>query len=146
MIPAPARDALTEALGDRIRFDQPMARLTSLAVDGLETFGDAGATALAGSAHLAALRWLSLESAGIGPAGVEALAASERLAKAVYVGLGGNPANPTPFVHDFGSDWGAGRPVLAVELEKKFGARPWLQVPGDPPNWPPGKDTLAVTP
>ena len=34
MMPHAARDALEEALGDRIRFDVPMARFTSLGVGG----------------------------------------------------------------------------------------------------------------
>ena len=109
------------------------------------SLGDAGAAVIARSPNIAGLRYLELFDGGIGHAGVEALAASPYLARAAYVGLTKNPADPTPFAHNYdGVDTG-GRPPLAADLERTFGPRPWLAVPAEPADWPPDRDDLAVT-
>lgn len=35
---------------------------------------------------------------------------------------------------------------LAAQLERTYGARPWLDEPEDAASWPPDRDELAVTP
>lgn len=123
-----------------------LRRLTSLSISNHgAAFGDRGALAVAQSAHLAGLKWLALWHDEIGSAGVEALAASPFLAKLAYLGLDGNPADPTPTVSDYDGQYTASRPALAETLEKQFGRRPWLAEPSEPEKWPPFRDDLAIT-
>lgn len=138
---------LTAPLGDLDRlFAVPeLERFTSLTIHGLgEAFGDAGARALARSPRVARLRWIALTDCAIGLAGVEALAASRHLAGAAFVGLGGNPSDPTPQAQVYEGVAYTSRPPLAQALERRFGPRPWLAEPADAEDWPPGRDRLAV--
>ncbi len=129
-------------------FDVPqLAKLTSLNMPLLgASFGDEGAIALAGCAHARGLKWISLNGNEITRAGVEALAASPHLAEVAFLGLGGNPADPTPVSQEVvEGQYAAARPALAEQLEAKFGRRRWLQVPANPEAWPPDRDSLAIT-
>lgn len=122
-------------------------RLASLAIEQQFTgFGDREAITLAGSRFVGGLRWLSLYANGIGEAGVEALAASPYLERCVYLGLVGNPCDPTPSVNDFDGQFLVSRPAVAEELERTYGKRPWLTGPAHGESWPPDRDHLAVTP
>lgn len=129
-------------------FDLPqLAKLTSLNMPLLgSAFGDAGAIALAGCAHATGLKWISLNEDEITLVGVEALAASTYLADVTFLGLRGNPANPTPVSQEVvEGQYAAARPALADQLEKKFGRRHWLQIPENPEAWPPDRESLAIT-
>lgn len=118
-------------------------RISTLMIGGHEgAFGDAGAIALAQSPHVANMKSLDLNSNAIGRPGVEALAASPYLERAIRINFAGNPADPTPFGNEIDRDFG--RPPLAAELERMFGRRPWLdELDRDPPTW---YDELGVTP
>jgi hypothetical protein len=119
-----------------------ITRLTSLGICGAKAeFGDAGARVIAAASAVSHLWCLSLNDNEITRAGVEALAASKYLAKAKYVGLEGNPADPTPFdafwKHEPDVTVNTWRlPDLAIELKRKFGPRPWLERPTDGKFWP----------
>ncbi len=119
-----------------------ITRLTSLSICGAKAeFGDAGARVIAAASAVSHLSCLSLNDNEITRAGVEALAASKYLAKAKYVGLEGNPADPTPFdafwKHEPDVTVNTWRlPDLAIELKRKFGPRPWLERPTDGRFWP----------
>jgi hypothetical protein len=129
-------------------FDLPqLAKLSTLNIPGLGAqFGDAGAIALAGCRHATNLKWISLTKDAVTLVGAESLAASTLLAGVHYLGLEGNPADPTPFAQEMQEgQWTAGRPALAAQLEAKFGSRPWLQTPNNPEAWPPDHDALAIT-
>ncbi|MCY1074079.1 hypothetical protein [Archangium lansingense] len=129
-------------------FDVPqLAKLTSLNMPLLgAAFGDAGASALAGCAHAKGLKWISLNKDELTLVGVESLAASTYLADVAFLGLDGNPVDPTPVSQEVMEGRYAGaRPVLAEQLEKKFGPRRWLQVPENPEDWPPHREALAIT-
>lgn len=125
-----------------------LAKVGSLEMIGLGgAFGDAGALALARCTNLAQLRWLSLARDGIGQAGVEALAEAPALAGLAYLGLEGNPVDPTPYVQEVSEGLvRGGRPPLAEQLERRFGARPWLAIPNNAEDWPPERDRLVTTP
>ncbi|XXF76329.1 hypothetical protein P2318_25170 [Myxococcaceae bacterium GXIMD 01537] len=125
-----------------------LTKVTSLNIPLLgEAFGDAGALALARCEYAAGLKWISLDCDAIGQSGVEALAASPVLAHVPFLGLNGNPVDPTPTVQEMWmhGPWAGGRPLLAAQLEQHFGPRLWLQVPAAPENWPPSPEDLAVT-
>jgi hypothetical protein len=98
------------------------------------------------SPYIANLKWLSLSDNSIGRAGAEALAASPHLAKCIYVNLGGNPTNPTPNVSSYEGIENRARPAIAADLERTFGKRPWLAVPGEDIPWPPHRDDISTTP
>ncbi|MBA3452343.1 MAG: hypothetical protein H0T42_04520 [Deltaproteobacteria bacterium] len=124
-----------------------LTKLVSLDMPTLgAAFGDRGAMALARSPHAQGLRWISLPGADIAEAGVEALAASPYLDGVRYLGLRDNPSDPTPYAREHDSRFDVGRPPLAIELERKFGVRPWLAVPTAPEHWPPNREALAITP
>lgn len=125
-----------------------LAKLGSLELAGLgAAFGDEGACLLARCAHGSQLRWISLARDAIGEVGVEALAASEVLAHVRYLGLEGNPVDPTPYVQEIAEGrFRGGRPALAEQLETRFGPRPWLEIPTDVDDWPPARDPLVITP
>lgn len=125
-----------------------LAKVGSLELQGLgAAFGDAGAAALARCAHATQLRWVSLARDAIGQAGVEALAASPVLAHVRYLGLEGNPVDPTPYVQEVAEGrYRGGRPALAEQLEARFGSRPWLAIPNNAEDWPPDRDPLVITP
>jgi hypothetical protein len=124
-----------------------LARLSSLRICELRAgFGDAQASTLARSPHIANLVWLSLTDNAIGKAGAEALAASPQLARCAFVDLAGTPYNPTPFVTAYEGVENRGRPGSADELERAFGKRTWLQVPAEGSSWPPHRDDVATTP
>jgi hypothetical protein len=137
--PLPSMDALFAV--------SQLAKLTSLNMPGLgAAFGDSGAFALARCEHAARLRWISLNYDAIGQAGVEALADSPMLAHVRFLGLGGNAVDPTPYVQEvMEGHYGGGRPLLAAQLEQRFGPRPWLATPTNPEDWPPNREALAIT-
>lgn len=119
-----------------------LARLTSLALERLE-LGDEDAKAIASAEALRTLRWLSLAKNKIGVPGVEALAASPWLANLGFLDLTKNPCDPIPKPggHDVdGRVTAIDRPMLANELEARFGKRPWLANPEDPDAWPLTRD------
>jgi hypothetical protein len=112
-----------------------LSRIQSLSLfrNGL---GDAEATLLARSRQLANLTWLDLPMNQIGRVGLEALAASQLLPKLRYVGFEDNAIpDPTP---RFADEYDADSPV-AIELQAKYGPRPWLSVAGHG-DWPPPRD------
>jgi hypothetical protein len=124
-----------------------LAGLSTLHADALGgAVGDAGAIALATSPHVRNLAQLSLRGDAITRAGVDALASSKFLASLRHLSLIDNPADPTPYVRDEGDgEYSAGRPALAVELEKVYGPRPWLAVPsGHLPSWPGRRDDFGL--
>jgi hypothetical protein len=124
-----------------------LAKLSSLAIHEQRAgFGDVQAAQLARSPYLGNLKYLSLTDNTIGAAGVEAIAASPHLDRCLYVDFGGNPKNPTPGVTEYEGIETRGRPGLAEELERKFGKRPWLQVPAEGTPWPPNRDDISTTP
>jgi hypothetical protein len=114
-----------------------LARIQSLSLlhNGL---GDAEVAALAGSPYLANLAWLELSNNKIGAAGLEALAASHHLPRLGYVGFATNAfPDPTPQHAD---EWGA-TSRAAEELQRKYGARPWLDARRRW-QWPPPRDAV----
>lgn len=124
-----------------------LAKLVSLDMPALgAAFGDRAAMALARNPHAQGLRWISLPEDDIAEAGVEALAASPYLDGVRYLGLRGNPSDPTPYVREHEGRVEIGRPPLAAELEQTFGVRPWLAIPRDAEHWPPNRETLAIRP
>ena len=133
------------SLPDLLACDE-LRKLTSLSISthGAD-FGDSGAIAVAGCARLAGVKWLALAYDEIGESGVEALAASPFLANVSYLGLDGNPCDPTPQVSDYDGEYVGSRPVIADELERKFGYRAWFAEPKAPKNWPPKSRELGIT-
>jgi uncharacterized protein (TIGR02996 family) len=104
-----------------------------------EQFGDTEASLLAASPHLAGLEWLDLTNNVIGPAGLEALAASANLPSLGYLGFSGNQtADPTPR-H---ADEYDGYSREARELEGRYGHKDWLD-PRPRAHWPPGTDEVT---
>ena len=121
-----------------------LARLVSLAAPAIG-LGDREAMQLAQSKHAKGLRWIELGRNAIGRAGCEALAASPYLEPVVYLGLTGNPCDPTPEVTDEEAGQQVTRPKVAEELERLFGPRRWLTGPPDTELvWPPPPDRFAV--
>lgn len=126
------------------------SKLSSLLIehDARYPFGDAEAIALANAPNN--LRYLSLWQCDVGRKGVEALAASPYFKDTVFISLTGNPCDPTPLreLWDTGGygcpmEMNYSRPALAEELEKKFGRRPWLDLPNSEL---PSLDDIATTP
>jgi len=105
--------------------------------------GDAGARALAGSAHVHRLKRLGLENNELTAAGIDAIAGSKMLNSLIYVGLGGNPA-PSP-VESYGTDPMTGSVASSSgwlddagrALEAKYGDLAWLHAPTRLLNYPP---------
>jgi hypothetical protein len=123
-----------------------LLQLCTLSLAGFgKQVGDREASLLAGCEYLSELKMLRLDRNNIGLAGVQALAASPHLARAAYIGLEDNPADPTPRAYESEGTWYAERPSLAEELERTHGPRPWLALPDDPRHWPPRENDLAVT-
>jgi uncharacterized protein (TIGR02996 family) len=119
-----------------------LAHLSSLALQGLELV-DEDARAIARADALRTLHYLSLANNRIGPAGVEALAASPFLARLDVLDLSNNPCDPIPRpgARDVdGKVTAIDRPALANELVARFGERPWLANPADPDAWPLPRD------
>jgi uncharacterized protein (TIGR02996 family) len=104
--------------------------------------GDAEAIALAESPYLGALEWLDLGANRIGAAGLDALAASERLPRLAYVGFMGNAIpDPTPrFADEYDADTRE-----AAELQRRHGRREWLSA-HPRPLWPPDRDAAWPLP
>jgi hypothetical protein len=85
------------------------------------------------------VRYLSLSFNRIGRPGVEALAASPRLAGLHVLDLTKNPCDPVPrpAAHDLdGRVPATERPAIPNELEARFGPRPRLANPDAPDSWP----------
>jgi uncharacterized protein (TIGR02996 family) len=103
-----------------------------------EKIGDAEVMLLASSPHLAGLEWLELYNNAIGPAGLDALAASANLPSLGFLDFSGNEAeDPTPH-HADGYD---GYTLEAIELERKYGHKDWLD-PRPRAHWPPRPDEV----
>jgi uncharacterized protein (TIGR02996 family) len=120
-----------------------LARLSSLALEKLD-LDDGDAKAIASAEALRTLRYLSLASNRIGPAGVEALAASPWLARLDVLDLSNNPCDPVPrpAAHDVdGRVTAVERPALANVLVSRYGPRPWLANPANPDAWPLPRDS-----
>jgi hypothetical protein len=119
-------------------FQSPhLARIQSLRLLH-NALGDAEAAIIAGSTQLASLRWLELSNNKIGAAGLEALAASPALANLAYLGFATNAApDPTPrHADEYDATSNAG-----AELQRKYGARPWLDA-RPRWRWPPPRDAV----
>jgi hypothetical protein len=103
-----------------------------------ENLGDGAAIALASSQHLTELEWLDLRNNQIGQAGLEALAASERLPGLGFLGFSGNAAaDPTPrHADEYDRDTRE-----AAELQNKYGSRDWLSARVRTV-WPPDRDAV----
>jgi uncharacterized protein (TIGR02996 family) len=112
-----------------------LARIRSLRMSNNE-FGDEEATLIAESTQLGNLEWLDIRSNKIGRAGLEALAASQRLPKLGYVDFAWNATDdPTPRhadEYDYDSD-------VAKELQARYGPRRWLSS-APRAQWPPSRD------
>lgn len=138
---------LCEPLGDlgAVFVVPEVARLVTLSVSMLDAaFGDRGAIALARSPKVPGLRWIDLCRNAIGEAGVEAIAASPYLEYARFIAFDSNPCDPTPVVYDYDLVRTASRPPVAAELERTYGARPWLALTDEDPR-PPRRDEVATT-
>lgn len=123
-----------------------LARLTSLLLQRLD-LDDEDARAIASAEALRTLRWLSLARNRIGRPGVEALAASPWLAQLPVLDLFDNPCDPIPkpAAHDLdGRVTAIDRPMIANELEARYGRRPWLDNPEDPDAWPLPRDAYRA--
>ena len=121
-----------------------LARIRSLGLDGCG-WQDGHMNALADSACLPALRWLSLANNRLGLDGAEVLAASELGKRLIYVGLHGNPVNPCDqYSLDDGNIVGAWLPEEGQLLEKRHGRLAWLHTAGDS-IWNLVPDRLAIT-
>jgi hypothetical protein len=132
--------AVGDAAGELFRSPY-LSRIRSLSMNrcGL---GDREIKILAQSPRLQNLQWLSLAYNRITREGIEALArASSRrrgapgslpLGSLVYVNLYGNPTDPTErYADDQGIVTDTWLPPEGVELEKKYGALPWLHRDGE---------------
>ncbi|HTR53894.1 MAG TPA: hypothetical protein VMJ10_24535 [Kofleriaceae bacterium] len=128
---------------DRVVAVPELAKLVSFQVNRARAaFGDREAMQLAQCKHAASWRWIGLWGNAITRAGVEALAASPYLERVVYLGLVDNPCDATPYVLDDEGAQTVQQPAIAIELERTFGARPWLTGPAAGAPWPP--DRYAV--
>ena len=101
-------------------------------------FGDAEAAVIARSENLGDLEWMDLGANRIGAAGLEALAASDRLPRLGYLGFMGNKIDdPTPrFADEYDADT-----LAAVALQEKYGPREWLSA-RPRAVWPPYRDAV----
>jgi len=101
-------------------------------------FADEDAAVIARSPYLGNLEWMDLGANHIGAAGLDALAASDRLPRLGYLGFLGNKVDdPTP---RFADDYDADTPV-ARQLQEKYGPREWLSA--RPRSvWPPYRDAV----
>jgi uncharacterized protein (TIGR02996 family) len=107
-----------------------------------QDLGDAEAIALASSPYLGALEWLDLSANRIGAAGLEALAASDRLPRLGYLRFMSNAVDdPTP---RFADEYDADTPA-AVELQRTYGYREWLSA-HPRALWPPDRDAVWPLP
>jgi uncharacterized protein (TIGR02996 family) len=102
---------------------------------------------IAGAEAMRTLRWLALGGNKIGRPGGEALAASPWLANLPVLDLMKNPCDPTP--RPGGRDLddrvtAIDRPMVANELEARYGRRPWLDNPEDPDAWPLPRDSYRL--
>lgn len=101
-------------------------------------FGDEEAAVIARSPYLGELEWMDLGANSIGAAGLESLAASDRLPRLGYLGIMGNAIDdPTPrFADEYDADT-----LVAVALQEKYGRREWLSA--RPRSvWPPYRDAV----
>jgi uncharacterized protein (TIGR02996 family) len=103
-----------------------------------QQLGDTEARALAASPRLGKLAWLDLSDNQIGMEGFEALVASRHLPRLGYLGFRDNRIpDPTPqHADEYDAD-----SALALELQKKHGARPWLSAKPRA-TWPPPRDAV----
>jgi uncharacterized protein (TIGR02996 family) len=93
--------------------------------------GDGQVAQLANSPHLGELRWLDLSFNEIGMAGLESLAASNHLPRLLYLEFAENRVED-PVPSPGGVDWDGSVqdmnvPPLGLELQKRYGPRPWLR-------------------
>ena len=111
-----------------------------------DKLGDEAAIALARSPRLAGLEWLDLRNNQIGPAGLEALAASDGLPRLGYLGFSGNAADdPTPrHADEYDAD-----SYAAIDLQDRYGPKDWLSArvraiwpPHRDSVWPPDRDAV----
>jgi len=112
---------------DALAASPALDRLTGLSLWGARNRVDDDAVrVLAGSPHLARLRWLNLEQTGVTEAGIEALAASDRLPNLRYVGVDSDlRLNPVPGYDYDGSLVDVTPPILGPRLAERYD-RPWL--------------------
>lgn len=105
---------------------EALAGVRSLSMDRVG-LTDREAAALAGSPHLGELRWLSIQDNLLTRKAGDALGASSGLGRLVYVGMRGNPYDPTNrYSHDgeiVGSVW---LPPEGERLERTHGPKAWL--------------------
>jgi len=103
-----------------------------------QDFGDEEAALIARSPYLGDLEWMDLGANHIGAAGLDALAASERLPRLGYLGFMGNAVDdPTP---RFADEYDADTPE-ATALQAKYGPREWLRA-RPRAVWPPYRDAV----
>jgi hypothetical protein len=100
-----------------------------------QSWTDDAVRALAGSAHVAGLRWLNLSNCGITEAQVDVLAASTGLNDVAMLDLTHNPTrDPVDAAAGYGTDWSTNRiipdsiflPAFGAELQAKYGKIAWL--------------------
>ena len=107
-----------------------------------QELGDDEAAEIARSPHLGELEWLNLSSNHIGQAGLEALAASDRLPRLGYLAFQFNAVDdPTP---RFADEWDADT-LEAKALQQKYGPREWLSA-RPRAVWPPYRDAVWKQP
>lgn len=122
-----------------------LAQIVSLEVADVKAFGDDQAMALATSRHAAGMRWLGLSGCSLHQPGVEAIAASPYFDRVVYVGLTGNPFDPSPQIWDDGGVITVEPSRYAAPIERAYGRRRWLSpTPDEARQWPPDPDQLAA--
>lgn len=101
-------------------------------------FGDEEVALIARSPNLGNLEWMDLSANRIGAAGLDALAASDRLPRLGYLWFRGNLVeDPTP---RFADEYDADTPE-AIALQEKYGPREWLSA-RPRAVWPPYRDAV----
>lgn len=148
---APIQHANLKAPSQRFRelCESPyLGKLRSLALT-KAGLGDSDAEALAASPHAANLRWISLANNQLGSIGIEALVASPYLARCEFLSTSGNPVDATPRLSGLdydGTIHAIEESPLGLQLEKKYGHRPWLHADGVKHlwDWPPARDVPTL--
>jgi uncharacterized protein (TIGR02996 family) len=131
-------------LADEVFQSPLLARIHSMRL-WRNRLGDREISLLAASPHLGRLRWIDLTYNDIGTAGVEALCASANLPSLRYVDLADNPApDPTPQIGEtdtLSNDiMHVDVPMVARDLEQRFGKKAWLSGPFGTAIFPPQRD------
>jgi hypothetical protein len=116
-------------------FDVPQFEQIASLDGSKQPWSDDAIRALAGSAHVGALRWIDLSRGDISESQVEILAASSALKTVEVMNLTNNPTrDPVDAAAGYGTDWRTNRIVLesiylpefGSQLEARYGKIAWL--------------------